>query len=196
MAKTNIKAIIRQCLNEVLLEELDIPSQDGSPTGADPDDQQKAKDATKDGDSVKFVKPGELEEGEEITTEETHAKLSELIETIHAMLAEVNELEEYAKTSKDKKMGNLLGKLGKGLSECTGIFGQLKEIKEGILSEEKEKASHFGDKVVKCLGKHLKTEEQGTALKAKYMAYIEAAYKKGKKPQDVADRIKDHRFEM
>ena len=195
MAKKNIKDIIRQCVNEVLMEELDIPSNDGTSTGADQDDQQAAKTATQNGDSVKFVKPGELEE-QEVTTEEEHQKISELVESIHSMLAEVKELEEYAASCKDKKMGNILGKLGKGLSECTGLFGQLKEIKAGHLAEEKEKASAYGDKVIKCLGKHLKTEEQGISLKEKYMPYIEGAFRKGKKPQEVADRIKDHRFEV
>ena len=192
---SKLKNIILQYVKEALVEELDIPSQDGTSNGAKPDDQEKAKDATQKGDSVKFVKPGELEEGA-IGEDEAKEKITDLFDQLNTAASDSADLEDFANNqdnAKIKKWSNVLGKNLKGALEA---ISELKKIKDEILAEEKEKASAYGDKVVKCLGKYLKTEEQGMNIKSKYMPFIEKAYKKGKSPKEVADRIKDHRFEM
>lgn len=251
MAKTNIKDIIKQCMMEVLNEELDVPSQDGSADGADPDNKEKAKKASQDGDTVKFVKPGDIkekkkgddkedddkkddkeekkddkksdkkddkkddkksdkksdkkddkesdddsEEGEEGDGAVSMEKVSELISQLSGLTNELSELQAYAKDSQDKKMASTFGKLGKNCTESLNLISQLKEMKEGLIQEDAEKSNEFGDKVIKCLSKNFKDEKSGAKLKEKYMPFIAAGYKKGKKPQEIAERISQHRFEM
>jgi hypothetical protein len=197
------KDLVRECFVEILKEEttkeeLTIPSSDGTSDSASEEAKQKAKNATKDGEDVKFVKPGELEESGSATIqeEEVAPKVSEVFATLQGLSEDVNTLNEFAETSKDKKMEKLSQKLAKHLHEATKVVAELKEARDSILAEDAEKANVFGDKVVKALGKYCKDEKNGSKIKEKYMPYIAKAHKKGKKPAEVAERIKDHRFTL
>jgi hypothetical protein len=194
------KDLVRECYKEILKEELTIPSPDGTSDSASEENKQKAKDATKNGDDVKFVKPGELEEGSseegELNEEEIAPKVSEVFATLQGLSEDVNSLNEFAEANKDKKLEKLSGKLAKHLHEATKVIAEMKDARDAILQEDAEKANIFGDKVVKALGKYCKDESHGKKIKEKYMPYIAKAHKKGKKPAEVAERIKDHRFEL
>lgn len=243
MAKTNIKEIIKQCLHEVLSEELDVPSQDGSSDGADPDDKEKAKKASQSGDTVKFVKPGDIKEkkkdddkedddddkkddkksekkddkksdkkddkkddkksekksGDEGEVEEEAVpseNIGQLLQTLSSAAKEIEELQTYSSTSQDKKMAGTLTKLAQNMQNSMDLINQLKTMKESLVQEDVEKSNEFGDKVIKCLSKNFKDEKSGAKLKEKYMPFIAMGYKKGKKPQEIAERISQHRFEM
>lgn len=191
---------LRELIKKVLLEELTIPSQDGTSASAKPEDQETAKKATQDGEEVKFVKPGELEETAAVAPiqeeEEVTPKVKEVFSTLQELADEVNALDEFAEKDGDSKLKKLSGKLAKHLVDATKVVAEMKAARDAILHEDAEKANVFGDKVVKALGKYCKDDKHGGKIKEKYMPYIAKAHKKGKSPKDVAERIKDHRFEM
>lgn len=204
-----LRALINECLKEIIKEDLEIPSQDGTATGASTDDQVRAKKATQNGETIKFVKPGELEERAEtdlkpdeesglepIKEEEVAPKVKEVFAKLQELSEEVNTLDEFAEKNSDGKMKKLSEKLAKHLMEATKVVAELRQARDTILQEDAEKANVFGDKVVKALGKYCKNEEHSGRLKKQYMPFIAKAHKKGKSAKDVAERIKDHRFEI
>lgn len=206
-----LKQYIKECFEQLIKEELDIPSQDGTSDGASEEDKEKAKKATQDGEDVKFVKPGELEEesadGNKTPSEESGMmkikeeeevapKVKEVFASLKELADEVNALEEFAEKSSDKKMQKLSEKLAKHLVDATKVVAELKNARDVVMQEDAEKANIYGDKVVKALGKHCKDEKHGMKIKEKYMPYIAKAHKKGKNPKEVAERIASHRFEM
>lgn len=209
------KEFIRKAILQVLKEELDIPSKDGTSTGASEEDKQKAEKAIGSGEDVKFVKPGDNvdeekkdnpypadktpseESGmEKIQEEEVAPKVREVFSTLKELSDEVNALEEFAEKDGDNKMKKLSAKLGKHLADANKAIAEMKEARDAILAEDAEKASVHGDKVIKALGKYCKNPDHAKKIKEKYMPYIAKAHKKGKSPKDIAERIKDHRFEL
>lgn len=208
---STLRQIILEALAEVIFEDLEIPSSDGTAAGASPEDQDKAKKATQAGQTIKFVKPGELEESghpdldkkpseesglEPIKEEEVAPKVSEVFATLKELSDEVNVLEEFAEKNDDSKMKKLSEKLAKHLYEATKVVSELRATRDAILQEDAEKASVFADKVIKALGKDVKDEKIAKKLKAQYMPFIAKAHKKGKSAKEVAERIKSHRFEL
>lgn len=211
MSKTTFRKLILEAFAELVKEDMEIPSQDGTAEGASPEDQDKAKKAAAAGETIKFVKPGELEESghpdldkkpseesgmEPIEEEEVAPKVKEVFAKLQELAAEVGTLEEFADTNSDKKMKKLSEKLAKHLYEATKVVSELRETRDAILQEDAEKASIFADKVIAALGKFIKDEAAGKKLKEKYMVFIAKAHKKGKSAKDVAERIKAHRFEL
>ena len=190
-----IKALIEECIKEIILEDLEVPSRDGTANGASEEDKQKAKQASMDGKTVDFVKPGEIDE-KAIPPDEAKEKVMEVYQALSQASEGIAELEDFANESNNSRMKKLTSDLGKRLKEANQIIGELKKVKDELLQEEAEKASSFGDKVINHLGKHLKKEGSGANLKKKYMPFIHKAFAKGKSAKEVADRIKDHRFEI
>ena len=190
-----LKQLIKECIDEIVKEDINIPSRDGTAKGADPDDQTKAKQATQDGKAVDFVKPGDIEEAA-INKDEAHQKVVDVYQTLAQASQDIADLEDFANESGNAKMKKLTVELSKHIEEANKIIGELKTLKEEHLAEEAEKASSFGDKVMKLLAKHFKKDGAAEAMKKKYMPFIHKAFQKGKSAKEIADRIKDHRFEI
>ncbi len=190
-----LKDLIKECVSEIIKEDLNIPSNDGTANGASEDDKEKAKNATKDGKSVDFVKPGEIEEAA-IPSDEAHQKVIDVYQTLQETSADIADLEDFANESGNAKMKKLTADLADHIIKANELIGQLKGLKEEHLAEEAEKSSSFGDKVIKALGKFIKKDGAGEKMKAKYMPFIHKAFQKGKSAKEVADRIRDHRFEL
>lgn len=190
-----LKDLIKECIEEVIKEDLEIPSRDGTSNGASEDDKQKAKQATQNGKSVDFVKPGEIDEGS-IDKDEAHQRVIEVYQTLAQAETDVADLEDFANESGNAKMKKLTADLADHIIKANEIIKTLKELKDEHLAEEAEKASNFGDKVIKALAKHFKKEGAAEKMKKKYMPFISKAFQKGKSAKEVADRIKDHRFEL
>jgi len=197
-----LKQFLFPIVQKVLEEELDIPSPDGTSNTASEDDKKKAADATAKGQSVKFVKPGEIQESEGMIESyadddtEIPEKIVDTYGALEKAAEDIADVQDFADKTNDVKMKKVSGKLALQLKECIKLIHELKQLKEAIIAEENEKASQFGDKVIKTLGKHIKDESTGQNLKGKYMKYIAAAFKKGKSPKEVAERIHQHRFEI
>jgi len=201
-----LKQHIKECIDEIVKEDLNIPSRDGTANGASEDDKQKAKQATQNGKSVDFVKPGDIEESHEdgvrdveeaaIDKDEAHQKVVDVYQTLSQASSDIAELEDFANESGNAKMKKMTVELSKHIEEANKIIGQLKILKETHLAEEAEEASSFGDKVMKVLSKHFKKDGAAESMKKKYMPFIHKAFQKGKSAKEVADRIKDHRFEI
>jgi hypothetical protein len=190
-----LKELIEECIQEIIKEDLNIPSNDGTANGASEEDKDKAKNATKNGQSVDFVKPGEIEEAA-IEKDEAHQKVIDVYQSLKDCEADISELEDFANESGNPKMKKLTADLADHILKSNEIIAQLKEMKDDLLQEEAEKASSFGDKVIKALGKFFKKEGSAEKMKKKYMPFISKAFQKGKSAKEVADRIKDHRFEI
>lgn len=190
-----LKELIKECIAEVIKEDLEIPSNDGTSNGASEEDKEKAKNATKDGKSVEFVKPGEIDEAA-IDKDEAHQKVIEVHQNLAQAAQDVADLEDFTNESGNAKMKKMVANLADAIIKANEIIGELKKLKDELLQEEAEDASVYGDKVMKALSKHFKKEGSAETMKKKYMPFIQAAYKKKKTPKEIAERIKDHRFEF
>ena len=192
---TPLEEKIKEFCKRVMEGEVDIPTIDGTSTTASAEDQAKAKKYTQAGTSVKFVKKGELEEGA-VPQEEAEEKLTSMFGKLQEAEGEIAEIEDFFSHGENAKAKKLSAKLAQIIKEAVGIISEMRQLKEGVIAEEKEKASLFGDKVIKAMGKHVKDDEAAKRAKKKYMKYIEAAYAHSKTPKEVAERIVDHRFEF
>lgn len=131
-----------------------------------------------------------------IHQEEVPQKIKSVTESLKEASEDIADLEDFADKNDNKKMKKVMEDIAELVMKAKEKIASAAQIKQTILEEEQVKVSEYGDKVLKSMSKHIPNEESAMKLKNKYIKYMEAAYKKGKAPKEVAERIVKHRFEL